>query len=1101
MALSNNQLRVQVDTPAWEWCRFAPAVSSALSCSCTADNSNFNTVSGRYIYYLIAAAGFWRYDTWTDTYEQLSTPLNPPVTASSMRFAGSQGYFGRVISSTANTLQTGLTFGGSAKGFKIRIISGKGAGQERVITSVADPVVADYGAATGGSTTTLADTNRTWTSGYVGTTLNVNNWVGYTVRIILGTGLLQLRKVLYNSSTIITIGDVNKHPEDPWCHTTWTAPVAGTLYQIESQVITVDTAWDVQPDNTSRYVIQSGGIWLLSGAIATPWFTMQYYDVLADVWYVKPTLTNMIAGAPTDLCLERKTENASIWDLGIATGTHSTTTMQDTTQTWTINQWANYYIYFFSGTGKNQIAKITSNTSNTLTFPALTTAPDNTSRYQIMGFDAGTLTASSGNTVTDSSKTWTVNQWANFGIRILSGAGAGQLRTIQSNTGTVLTTYVGWNVQPDNTSIYAIQGDTNNLYFSWGGAAEVFLYRNGDFDQLSHARLLDMGIACTMCAYLSDANHTIYEQPQISIATITRAATVATATTVNSHNLKVGQYVSIRGATGTDAQYYDGLVQITTIPSVTTFTYTISASAGASATGIGAQTTSVIFDAGKDHRQIATGGASAATTITFAGNTPTNINGWYVTGTGIGTTGSTYCQVVSGAGTTTLTLSVANSATVTGNIVTFNAWAPSASGTASTGTAGLLTVTMSAATPTYINGWYAIGTGVGVGATVVSGAGTVNLVLSVVNTATVSGTITFSSPWGNCMVYGNSSAVTVTTGFSTGQQMQITTNTGNSLAAITTMAAAMTAGASRYMIAKRDCLGAAFEGTATTYNSGVATGGSVTTLIDANSFWTQATGCSGSAQSTTITLGAACPSNVTGWYVTGTNTAAGAQVVSGAGTTTITVSVANSGAVGVSITLSAWNTNSLVGKKVKFLSGVTGVTQELAITASTSTTGTLTFVTATAPISNVTSYSIISAVTKSTGSTLQWAYGMSDATKRGRYMFSARGGGVAGIDRLDMTTDRWALMHYAPVIETLTTGSMYAYDGTDRLYFTKDVTMRVYYLDLITNWVHGAGYYPYAAGTTSIGNRMEIYQTTDGLKYLWLNRHGAAECFKQLLFY
>ncbi len=40
-----------------------------------------------------------------------------------------------------------------------------------------------------------------------------------------------------------------------------------------------------------------------------------------------------------------------------------------------------------------------------------------------------------------------------------------------------------------------------------------------------------------------------------------------------------------------------------------------------------------------------------------------------------------------------------------------------------------------------------------------------------------------------------------------------------------------------------------------------------------------------------------------------------------------------------------------------------------------------------------------------------------------------------------------------------------------------------------------------AAGTAIIGNRMEIFETPDLLKYLWLNRHCAAECFRCLLFY
>jgi hypothetical protein len=104
-------------------------------------------------------------------------------------------------------------------------------------------------------------------------------------------------------------------------------------------------------------------------------------------------------------------------------------------------------------------------------------------------------------------------------------------------------------------------------------------------------------------------------------------------------------------------------------------------------------------------------------------------------------------------------------------------------------------------------------------------------------------------------------------------------------------------------------------------------------------------------------------------------------------------------------------------------------------------------------------------------------------------------------DRLDITTDKWELMSITPQIETLTTGSQYAYDGGDRFYFEKDATQRCYYVDMITNTVNGAGQYPYAAGTAVIGNRMEIFKTPDGLKYLLINRPSQAEMFRQLLFY
>ncbi len=1181
MPLSSNTLRVQVDTPIWEWCRPNPnaVVTSSLSSSCTPDNSNFHTTSGRYIYYyLTVAGGFWRYDTWSDTYQQLSAPMNAPVTRTSMKYAGAAGFFGRVISATSTTLTTGLPFGAAAKGFKIRIISGTGAGQERYISAVADPVVADFGVATSGAalttTATLIDTTKTWTSGYTGSALNFNNWVGYVVRTVLGTGVNQIRKILYNNATTLFVGDINKHPDEPWCHVTWVAPAAGTNYQIESSVITVDFPWTTTPDNTSRYVIQSGGIYMLSGSATTPFVTLQYYDILADTWYVKPLNTNMVAATPTDLSLERATENASIWWHGIADGTHSTTTLQDSAVNWRVDEWAGYYAYIYSGTGCEQMLPIISNTATTLTFPALSTIartcntganasttitltvaapnnvngwkisgtnvaagayivsgqgtttlvvsaantgvvdgnalvltfqPDDTSRYQIMGFDAGTVSSATYNTLVDTAKTgttaWTTNRWANYAVRILSGTGEGQLRTILSNTDTTLTLYGSWNIIPDSTSVYTIQGDSNNFYFVLGGYSEVFIYRtNNDVDTISHGRVLDAGVACIMCAMLCDANHIIAEQPPIAISGITRSATTATATTVNPHNLKVGQYVSIRGNTTTgDVQYYNGLQTITGVPSVTTFTYTMSGTPSGSAAGLTANTTSLITDASKDHRQVASGGNNGETTITFAANTPSNILGYYVNGTNIGAG----ARVVSGSGTTTLTLSVANAGAVSGVII-FTAWGPSTAVTAlaSSGTTLTANLVLQSALPAYCAGWYVSGTNIGLGAIVGSGAGTNTLVLTKKHTGAVSNgtTITFSPPRGGdiSMVYGNSTTVTVTTGASTvGQAMQVTNSNGNNFQVVAAMANALTPGVSRYVIAKRDCLGAASEGGDLAYTSGLTTTGAAGTSTDVNAFYTDAS-CSGVAQTTTITLSVASPSNINGWYLlAGTGINVGTRVVSGAGTTSLTMSIANSATVSGSLTFCAWNTSALVNKRIKYLSSVSGT--DSPITAVAGATGVITA--AGTSVSNASSYSVISATARGVGIDMGWTFGLSDLTKRGKYLIIPRGGAVAGFDRLDLTTDKFINLQTTPVSEVLGQSSMYVYDGYDRYYFTKDVTNRVYYLNLLTYWIHGAGTFPYIVGTTILGNRFEIIETADRLKYLWVNRHASVECFKQLLFY
>lgn len=79
---------------------------------------------------------------------------------------------------------------------------------------------------------------------------------------------------------------------------------------------------------------------------------------------------------------------------------------------------------------------------------------------------SGTATAGGATTLTDSTQSWTVNEFAGLIVTITSGTGAGQERTISSNTATALTVSTAWTTNPDNTSVYSIEGgdtlDVNN---------------------------------------------------------------------------------------------------------------------------------------------------------------------------------------------------------------------------------------------------------------------------------------------------------------------------------------------------------------------------------------------------------------------------------------------------------------------------------------------------------------------------------------------------------------------------------------------------------------------------------------------------------------
>ena len=83
MAITNNNLKM-IDRPVWEQLTNAPANSAAASCAVNDES--------RFIYYLISAAAFWRYDTWADTWQQLASPPGGTLAAGScLRYVTQMG--------------------------------------------------------------------------------------------------------------------------------------------------------------------------------------------------------------------------------------------------------------------------------------------------------------------------------------------------------------------------------------------------------------------------------------------------------------------------------------------------------------------------------------------------------------------------------------------------------------------------------------------------------------------------------------------------------------------------------------------------------------------------------------------------------------------------------------------------------------------------------------------------------------------------------------------------------------------------------------------------------------------------------------------------
>jgi len=143
--------------------------------------------------------------------------------------------------------------------------------------------------------------------------------------------------------------------------------------------------------------------------------------------------------------------NPTLWNTGtgVATGAQTSTTLQDTSKTWTVNQWVGATVLLTSGTGATQTRTVISNTATALTVAAWVTTPvANSTVYSLIG-TAGTATGvQSSTTLQDTSKTWTVNQYAGAQITLTGGTGAPQTRIISSNTADTLTVSSAWTTTP-----------------------------------------------------------------------------------------------------------------------------------------------------------------------------------------------------------------------------------------------------------------------------------------------------------------------------------------------------------------------------------------------------------------------------------------------------------------------------------------------------------------------------------------------------------------------------------------------------------------------------------------------------------------------------
>ena len=182
--------------------------------------------------YYLNGTSFYRYDTITDTWQQLANCPYAPYNDVCMRYDSTRGYYGRVVDPTklpcitvpVNTLgmqPTGNSFyaagldKGVFNGKTITIISGTGCGQTATIGSVDAPVIFEFEMHdTTGNTSSNASVFDMSAQPPHYTQWTTNQWRDYKVRFFANG--MQMRKILYNSSNSLTFSDINYYGVNPW---------------------------------------------------------------------------------------------------------------------------------------------------------------------------------------------------------------------------------------------------------------------------------------------------------------------------------------------------------------------------------------------------------------------------------------------------------------------------------------------------------------------------------------------------------------------------------------------------------------------------------------------------------------------------------------------------------------------------------------------------------------------------------------------------------------------------------------------------------------------------------------------------------------------
>jgi hypothetical protein len=591
MALTNN-LKPVLDQPVWEWARFAPVATSALSGLCTSEDGDT-----RYMYYLVNNI-FYRYDAITDTYLQLATPLVAPITALSMKYSKYSGNRGRVLSQVSTTkLKIPYIGGGTMlNGNNLLIRYGAGAGQERTIVSVDPEFIEDSGLCTNAATSFITDTTKRW---------KPNQWAGFNCRVTFSTGRQLQRTVLYNTVDTLWFGDPNYHPYEPFDTVGFsTAPsfAAGSQshFVLTSQTVTLNSALTVNTNDTSRFIIQTGTIWLLSSTATAPFFSFQMYDIANDIWMNKTANAGLFPAAiGTDFAIERTGARGGAYVTGSASSA-TVRTLTDNTKTMVVDDYVNYQIRITGGEGSGQRKRIIANGADYFEIAnKWEVTPDGTSTYSIFA-DTDTFFFSGNGNASMLKYSVEADLWSQANIYdygITSNITAQRSGTLPfgiasgvRNTGAI--TSVAINNAGSNYRI----GDVLTISGGGGTNGKAYVETISSTGQILSVSLQRCGAGYSVTTGAATTGGT----GTSATVNIVSVGIVCLVTTNINHQFKIGDSVAIRGCT--DATYNTTVtilaVDGTTATASTLFEFITTAAASMVAST--AQSGTVIVDASKN---------------------------------------------------------------------------------------------------------------------------------------------------------------------------------------------------------------------------------------------------------------------------------------------------------------------------------------------------------------------------------------------------------------------------------------------------------------------------------------------------------------------